>query len=142
MLTGQLLGDAIRAAIVKKGVKPADVARHFGIKPPSVQGWMNTGRISKPHFEKLRQYFADTVTPDHWGLIENNYGHGGSESRVIHTEQNIVEYFLQLAPKRRQALLKTLEAADLNAIADLEEFDDPPPKSPPGRRKSPAKAGA
>ena len=50
----------------------ADVAREFKIKPPSVSGWISTGRISKPHFEKLRRLLSDVVGPEHWGLIPDH----------------------------------------------------------------------
>lgn len=68
MLTGKELGAAIKAAIKKKGVTNADVARHFGIKPPSVQGWINTGRIGKDRLPELWSYFSDVVGPEHWGM--------------------------------------------------------------------------
>lgn len=55
-----------------KGVSKADVARAFGVKPPSVQGWLKTGRISKTHIDSLISYFSDVVGPDHWGI-----GRGG-----------------------------------------------------------------
>lgn len=68
MLTGEKLGEALAAAIRMKGVSKADVARHFNVKPPSVQGWLKHGRISKTHIEKLLTYFSDVVGPEHWGL--------------------------------------------------------------------------
>src|SRR3989304_5554330 len=68
MLTGKELGKAIAAAILMKGVSNADVARHFRVKPPSVQGWLTTGRISKKRLPELWEYFSDVVGPEHWGL--------------------------------------------------------------------------
>lgn len=68
MLTGKELGEAIGSAISKKGVKPADVARHFGIKPPSVNGWVATGRIGKDKLSSLFEYFSDVAGPEHWGM--------------------------------------------------------------------------
>ncbi len=68
MLTGEKLGEALAAAIRMKGVSKADVARHFDVKPPSVQGWLKHGRISKTHIEKLLAYFSDVVGPEHWGI--------------------------------------------------------------------------
>jgi len=69
MLTGKELGAAIGSAISKKGVKPADVARHFGVKPPSVNGWVATGRIGKDKLSGLFDYFSDVAGPEHWGMI-------------------------------------------------------------------------
>lgn len=68
MLTGKALGEAIAQAIEKKGVAKADVARHFGVKPPSVQDWINRGTIDKGRLQQLWQYFGDVVGPEHWGL--------------------------------------------------------------------------
>lgn len=38
MLTGEALGAAIETARVAKGVSKAEMARHFGVRPPSIQG--------------------------------------------------------------------------------------------------------
>ena len=68
MFSGKKLGDAINVAIKLKGVRKADVARAFSIKPPSVTSWIKTGRINKTHIDKLISYFADVVTPEHFGI--------------------------------------------------------------------------
>jgi hypothetical protein len=68
MLTGIELGQALEAAIKLKGVSKAAVARHFGVKPPSIQDWIKYGRINKSHINGLVEYFADVVGPEHWGL--------------------------------------------------------------------------
>lgn len=58
----------IAKAIAAKGVAKTEVAAHFGVKPPSVQGWINTGRIDKRKLEELWRYFSDVTTPADWGL--------------------------------------------------------------------------
>lgn len=68
MLTGEKLGAAIRSAIALKGVSQVDVAKHFGVKPPSVQDWMSRGTISKEKLPDLWEYFAEVAGPEHWGL--------------------------------------------------------------------------
>ena len=68
MLSGEKLGTALRDAMEKKGVGATTVARHFGIKPPSVYDWMERGCIGKKHLGRLIQYFADVVPPSHWGV--------------------------------------------------------------------------
>lgn len=73
MLTGKELGAAISAAIDKKiaagGAKSnAEIARHFGIKPPSIYDWINRGTITKDKLPKIWDYFSDVVGLDHWGL--------------------------------------------------------------------------
>lgn len=73
MLNGKALGKAINAAISLKiasgAIKSkADVARHFNIRPPSVEGWIKTGAIAKHRLPQLWLYFQDVVGPEHWGL--------------------------------------------------------------------------
>lgn len=68
MLTGKELGQAIAAAIKKKGKPKAAIARHFGIKPPSISDWVKRGTIDKAKLEDLFSYFSDVVGPEHWGI--------------------------------------------------------------------------
>lgn len=68
MLTGKALGDAIAVAVERKGVSKAELARHFGVKPPSIQDWINRGTIDKAKLPGMWAYFADVVGPEHWGL--------------------------------------------------------------------------
>ena len=80
MLTGKQLGAAIAVAIDRKissgAIKSkAEIARHFGIKPPSIYDWINKGSISKDKLEKLWAYFDDVVGPEHWGLIVVDEAH-------------------------------------------------------------------
>jgi SOS-response transcriptional repressor LexA len=66
MLTGKELGRAIAKALADNGKTQADAARYFVVKPPSVSGWIKTGRISKDNFDRLRSWL--TKTPDSfWG---------------------------------------------------------------------------
>ena len=73
MLTGKQLGAAISVAIEKKlatgkAKSNADIARHFGIKPPSIYDWINRGTVTKDKLPKIWDYFSDVVGLDHWGL--------------------------------------------------------------------------
>lgn len=70
MLTGKELGTAIEAARLAKGVSKKKLAEDFGVKPPSVQGWVNHGRIDKAKLMQLIAYFSDVVPLEHWGLDE------------------------------------------------------------------------
>lgn len=67
MLTGKELGTAIAEAIRKKGVTKVAVAKHFGVKPPSVSDWIKRGTIDKGKLDALFLFFSDVVGPDHWG---------------------------------------------------------------------------
>ncbi|UPF01779.1 hypothetical protein MXB02_14350 [Pseudomonas mosselii] len=68
MLTGEKLGAAIESARLKKNITKLKLAEDFGVKPPSVQGWVKTGRIDKSKLMDLIAYFQDVVGPEHWGL--------------------------------------------------------------------------
>lgn len=75
MLTGKELGAAIKVAIDKKlalglAKSKAEIARHFGVKPPSIHDWMKKGSIDKSKLPELWAYFSDVVSAEHWGLKE------------------------------------------------------------------------
>lgn len=72
MLTGKELGTAIETALKRKGVSKAQMARDFGVKPPSVSGWVENGRIAKERLPDLFQYFEDVVPPEHWGIKKDS----------------------------------------------------------------------
>ena len=61
----EALGKAIIEAIEMNGYSKADAARKFNVKPPSITGWIQTGRISKSNFEELRKWLTRTP-PEHW----------------------------------------------------------------------------
>ena len=69
MLTGPELGKAIADAIQLKNVPKTAVAKHFGIKGPSIYDWIHHGRVGKQHLNELVAYFSDVVGPEHWGLL-------------------------------------------------------------------------
>lgn len=72
LLVGAELGAAIEAARIKKGITKKDLAAAFGIAPPSVQGWVSTGRIDKAKLIEVIRFFSDVVGPEHWGLSKDD----------------------------------------------------------------------
>lgn len=68
MLKGKDLGAAIDAARIAKGVSKVDLAKEFGVSPPSVHGWITRGSIDKDNLFALMRYFVGTVGSDHWGM--------------------------------------------------------------------------
>lgn len=73
MLKGKELGEAIKRAIELKIANGSvrsktEIARHFGIKPPSIHDWMKKGSIGKEKLPELWRYFSDVVGPEHWGM--------------------------------------------------------------------------
>lgn len=81
MLTGKELAAAIRRAMDLKGTRPVDLANHFGIRAPSVQGWLKNGTVGKARLPELWLYFSDVVGPDHWGM--NAWPHGAVPGAIF-----------------------------------------------------------
>lgn len=72
MLTGTELGAAIDAARLAKNISKKALAEHFKISPPSVNGWVTTGRIDKSKLIEVIRYFSDVAGPEHWGLTSED----------------------------------------------------------------------
>lgn len=68
MFSGEQLGQALREAMERKGVKQAAVAAAFDVTQPSVSEWLRYGRVGKKHITKLVDWFSDVAGPEHWGL--------------------------------------------------------------------------
>ena len=68
MLTGKELGAAIESARLAKGVSKKKLAEDFGVAPPSVQGWVKTGRIDKSKLMQPMDNFSDVTKLSHWVL--------------------------------------------------------------------------
>jgi hypothetical protein len=99
MLKGKELGAAIRSALQDNGKTPADAARHFGLKPPSISGWMSTGRIGKGNFYDLTKWLSKTPA-SHWGID------GGHIYEYESLEQEIATILQDDEPQNRSARLK------------------------------------
>lgn len=111
MLSGRELGDAIEAARKLKGVQKKDMARHFGVKPPSIQSWVKRGTVAKSRLSKLFAYFEDVVGPEHWGMLPKELGAASDSSptprRVFASEPADSAY---AAAARRENFLQQLVA--------------------------------
>lgn len=99
MLTGKELGTAIAKAIKLKGVAKAAVARHFGIKPPSISDWVNRGTIDKAKLDDLFSYFSDVVGPEHWGLKRGDVTTSNAvrQERAYYHSRQLVQQVCELA---------------------------------------------
>jgi hypothetical protein len=126
MLTGPELGAAIEAARIAKGVSKKKLADDFSVKPPSVQGWVNNGRIDKSKLMDVIAYFSDVVGPEHWGLRPGfSYSTGDDEEQAVSkVAENTSAY--SAADKVRQMLAgKTLGEDRLNRILAIAEGNEP-----------------
>lgn len=90
MYTGKQLGEAIDSARKLKKMSKKALADYFGVKPPSVQDWVNKGTIDKEKLSRLWELFADVVGPEHWGIGEPDrgpsWGSWGGPSETIAME--------------------------------------------------------
>lgn len=91
MLKGEQLGAAIDAARIKKGLSKKALADHFNVKPPSVQGWIATGRIDKTKMIQMIAFFSDVVPPSHWGLADGTILVADEAHRSTSGEQPAIE---------------------------------------------------
>lgn len=130
MLTGPELGAAIEAARIAKGVSKKKIADDFQVKPPSIQGWVKTGRIDKSKLMDVIAYFADVVGPEHWGLrpgfsyeslpddpIDAIPADYGVASATVTSAAEMVRKMLStqgkgLSERAREQLLAAAEASD------------------------------
>jgi predicted XRE-type DNA-binding protein len=141
MLTGQALGEALRAAIARKGVSQQQVADAFGVGQSSVAGWLKSGRIGKRHLVKLVSYFADVVGPEHWGLP-------AAWSELAPEAMAVAQLLDRFAPAERERIVPVLVALlgqlrrhpgasvaftlIASGVPPAPLLDPPPPAPPPG----------
>lgn len=129
MYSGEKLAKAVAEAIQMKGVRKSDVARHFGIKPPSVSGWVSHGRISKEHIDKLIEYFSDVVEPSHFGiqnmgLINAPSSNNQGTINNVAGDQNTNNFLgRETTEKETKAILGDKDAVFLTAMPEL-SIDD------------------
>lgn len=102
MLKGKELGKAIDIAINAKiagghARSKAEIAREFGVKPPSLVDWVKKGSISKDKLPKLWKYFSDVVGPDHWGLEKSEWPAGLTEETIMAAEPKAAIYEVKTA---------------------------------------------
>ena len=124
------LGRAIAEALAANGYSNADAAREFGLKPPSITGWIQTGRIKKGNFEKLRVWCKKTPA-SHWGLQEFNalpvQELTGLEVKLvsafrkihaIETQHQIVGYINGIAASEQKNMRDSLPAINTKKAAN------------------------
>lgn len=109
MLKGKELGAAIGEAIrlkVASGsiVSKADVAKHFGIKTPSIYDWIKKGSISKDRLFALWSYFSDVVGPEHWGIQDGLYQAAINTPRHVASDNASPIYRITPKTKRQERI--------------------------------------
>ncbi|MBN8777503.1 S24 family peptidase [Thiomonas arsenitoxydans] len=117
MLTGKELGAAIESARLKKGVSKVTLARAMDVKPPSVQDWINHGRVAKSRLNALFQYFSDVVGPEHWGVREE-WGFG-VPARAVDGMVTIPQFDLKAAAGPGRYLETQLRVGAVQVCQDI-----------------------
>jgi len=119
MLTGKDLGAALGHAIQLKGVSKKAVADAFGVKPPSVQDWINYGRIGKQHLNRLVSYFSDVVPASYWGIEqpftaqpENSEGLISPDS--VRRDADLKHPSMEIAAQLAETILKAAREGTVN----------------------------
>lgn len=78
---GAAIGEAIKLKLERGSVaSKAEIARHFGMKPPSLSDWVKKGSVAKDKLPELWRYFADVVGADHWNLSPEEWPAGLTSS--------------------------------------------------------------
>jgi hypothetical protein len=133
MLTGKDLGVAIKRAVELKdkaerdagrpGVRLVDVARHFGVKPPSVLDWYSKGTIAKSKLPALWLYFSDVVGPEHWGLASFPQARVTGEvfDEIATEDRDFLADFLLLPEEEQQQYRSEIKKRATNLRAYLEK---------------------
>ena len=115
MIKGAELGKAIETARAKMGISKKDLAARFGVKPPSIQDWVNRGTIDKERLFQLIEFFSGTVDPGHWGLTASSgalvsIAGARSTNRLESALHAVADALAAMPPTSRPAVATTLDS--------------------------------
>lgn len=104
------IGRKLQQEAEKRGLKPAQVAEIFGVRPPSVYDWYAHGRISQKHYAKLIQWSGKSIEwwldlPDEHQAREEPARYGAMPPR----HKVLLDLFEGLPSSEQDALIRTLE---------------------------------
>ncbi|ENQ9241011.1 XRE family transcriptional regulator [Pseudomonas aeruginosa] len=123
MLTGPQLGAAIEAARLAKNMSKKALAEQFGVKPPSVQGWINTGRIDKAKLIELISFFSGVVGAEHWGLSEKEAELIAPGSSPQRPGSSAAEKVMEMLQRHGKGLSEEAKAKIAQAVAESLDGD-------------------
>lgn len=118
------MGAKLQQEAERLGLKPAQVAELFDVKPPSVYDWYEHGRIHKKHYPKLVEMSGK---PIHWWLdfpgenvqiAEEPAQYSGTDPR----HQVLLQLFEGLPSKDQDELIRTLTEKKQHYDAVIEEL--------------------
>jgi len=106
------MGAKLEQEAKRLGLKPAQIAKVFGVRPPSVYDWYAHGRIHKKHYPMLVEL---TGKPLAWWLdfpqeAPKAAEEGAAYGRDDHRHAVLLELFDSLPSKEQDELIQTLKA--------------------------------
>ena len=119
------MGEKLQQETKRLGLKPAQVADFFGVKPPSVYDWYAHGRISKKHYPKLVELTNKPLT---WWLdFPNDTSHTSEPlpptyADIDPRQKILLDLFEGLPGKEQDELIRTLTEKKQYYDAVIEEF--------------------
>ncbi|WP_270922039.1 S24 family peptidase [Pseudomonas aeruginosa] len=99
------------------------LAEQFGVKPPSVQGWINTGRIDKAKLIELISFFSGVVGAEHWGLSEKEAELIAPSSSHQHPGSSAAEKVMEMLQHHGKGLSGEAKAKIAQAVAESLDGD-------------------
>lgn len=117
------IGEKLQQEAEKKGLKPAQVAELFGVRPPSVYDWYEHGRIHQRHYARLVEWSGK---PIEWWLDIPTHSHAAEEAPLYADtdprHKVLLELFEGLPSVEQDQLIKTLEEKKQHYDAVIQEL--------------------
>jgi len=104
------MGEKLKEEAERLGLKPAQVAKVFDVKPPSVYDWYEHGRIHKKHYPTLVEWSGKPLS---WWLdIPIDSARVAEEPTAYGTKDHrhdiLIQLFDGLPSKEQDDLIRTL----------------------------------
>jgi len=124
LISSMHMGAKLKQEAKRLGLKPAQVAELFDVKPPSVYDWYEHGRIHKKHYPMLVEMSGK---PIQWwldfpaeapGVAENQPTYGVAD----HRHNVLLELFDGLPSKEQDDLIRTLTEKKQHYDSVIEEL--------------------
>lgn len=118
------MGVKLKQEAARLGLKTAQVAEMFGVKPPSVYDWYEHGRIHKKHYPMLVEMSGK---PIQWWLDFPNEERGVAQERPAYEEEDhrhkvLLDLFDGLPSKEQDELIRTLKEKKQHYDSVIEEL--------------------
>ena len=110
MTADRHMGSKLQYEAHRRGLKPAQVAAIFDVKPPSVYDWYQNGRIHQRHYAKLVEWSGKPIT---WWLDLPEAENKVSEPEAVYTvrpnrHKELIELFDGLPRQEQDALMQSM----------------------------------